>query len=441
MKRWLRDAAFRSLLRNSGYQFVSRIAVGALGLAGMSFTAHGLGTHFFGLLVLVHSTMSAVGEVVKFQSWQVVIRYGTPALKAGARDQLQHAISFAAGLDVASGIFGMLFAMGALVFLGGRIGIPGELLPYAIAYCTLLPTMASATPTGIFRLFDRFDLLSWQLAITPAIRLVLVVAAWAWGGGLLVFLSIWWLSRLVGDLAAWVLAARELHRRNVLRGIRFGMMRPARELAGAWRFAATTNLTTTLSAAWGPMANLLVGLLLGPEAAGQYRVAASLIEAANKPADMLSKAFYPEAVRLDPSTRKPWRLMLRGAALTGSIATIFALVVVVGGHAMIRLLFGPGFEPAFGLLLLMLAGLMITMVGFPLSPMLYAVDRPGVPLFGSIVSAICYLCLMVPLSRHFGLTGAGVAYVTAVALLMIVMIVPLANEYRRRTARSARYAG
>ncbi len=220
---------------------------------------------------------------------------------------------------------------------------------------------------------------------------------------MIVFLSIWWVSRLVGDLAAWVLAARELHRRDLLRGLRFGMRRPARRPAGAWRFAATTNLTTTLSAAWGPMANLLVGLLLGPEAAGQYRVAASLIEAANKPADMLSKAFYPEVVRLDPSSRRPWRLMLRGVALTGTIAALFALVVVVGGHGLIRLLFGPGFEPAYGLLLLMLAGLMMTMIGFPLSPMLYAVDRPGVPLFGGIVSAILYLCLMVPLSRHFGL--------------------------------------
>ncbi len=176
MKRWLRDASFRSLLRNSGYQLLSRIAVGALGLAGMSFTAHGLGTYYFGLLVLVHSTMSAVGEVVKFQSWQIIIRYGAPALKTGARDQLQHAISFAAGLDIASGIYGMFLAIGVLVLVGGTIGIPSELLPYAIAYCTLIPTMASATPTGIFRLFDRFDLLSWQLAITPAIRLLLVVA-------------------------------------------------------------------------------------------------------------------------------------------------------------------------------------------------------------------------------------------------------------------------
>jgi O-antigen/teichoic acid export membrane protein len=87
----------------------------------------------------------------------------------------------------------------------------------------------------------------------------------------------------------------------------------------------------------------------------------------------------------------------------------------------------------------MLAGLMMTMIGFPLSPMLYAVDRPGVPLFGGIVSAILYLGLMVPLSRHFGLIGAGAAYVTAVALPVIVMVVALAHEYRRHTARSARH--
>jgi hypothetical protein len=29
-------------------------------------------------------------------------------------------------------------------------------------YCTVLPTMGSATPDGVLRTLDRFDLISWS---------------------------------------------------------------------------------------------------------------------------------------------------------------------------------------------------------------------------------------------------------------------------------------
>ena len=59
----------------------------------------------------------------------------------------------------------------------------------------------------------------------------------------------------------------------------------------------------------------MVGGLLGPAGAALFRVASSLSDSASKPADLLAKAFYPEVVRMDLSTKKPWKLMLRGTAL------------------------------------------------------------------------------------------------------------------------------
>lgn len=440
MKHWLRDASFNSLLRNSGYMAVSRIASGLLGLAALSFTTHSLGTQLFGVLILIHSYAMAASGLVKFQSWQVVIRYGAPALRVGHREQLQQGISFAIGLDVVSGLIGMVLAMASLPLIGAWFHMGRDQIPLAILYCTLLPTMAAATPTGVLRLLDRFDMLSWQSLITPGVRVILAGAAWLLALPFEAFLLIWYATDLLGDLVLWGLAFRELHRRSLLHGLRIGLIKPARQLPGAWRFALTTNFTTSLATAWGPIANLLVGALLNPAAAGQYRVAAGLAEAAKKPADMLAKAFYPEVMRLDLTTRKPWRLMLRGAALSGSMGLLFALVVVAGGRGLIGLLFGEGFEPAFGLLILMLLGLMVTMVTFPFGPMLYAVDRPGVPLMARMVSAAVYIAAIFPLTHLFGLTGAGAAYMLAMLLMVAWMIPPLFQEFQHRTAKAARRA-
>ena len=86
-------------------------------------------------------------------------------------------------------------------------------------------------------------------------------------------------------------------------------------LPGAWRFAIQVNLTVGVQTIWGPIARLAVGGLLGPTGAALFRIASSLADSAQKPADLLAKAFYPEIVRMDLASKKPWKLMLRGTAL------------------------------------------------------------------------------------------------------------------------------
>jgi O-antigen/teichoic acid export membrane protein len=441
MKHWLRDASFRGLLRNSSYIGGSRAAAGLLGLGALGFTTHSLGAATFGLLILVHSYALAASGLAKFQSWQVVIRYGAPALNNNDVRQLQHGVSFAMGLDLTSGLIGMVAAMAALPLVAGWFHIGRELLPFTLLYCTILPTMAAGTPTGILRLLDRFDLLAAAALVNPALRLGLAGLGWILHWPFEAFLLIWYATDLAGDLAHWFFALRALHRRHLLRGLRPGLWRNARRLPGAWQFALTTNLTTALSAAWGPIANLLVGGLLGTGAAGQYRVAASLVEAANKPADMLAKALYPEVMRMDMASRRPWKLMVRGATVSGAIALAVIAAILIGGRGLITTLFGADFAPAYALLVLMLAGLVVTMLAFPLGPMLYAVDRPGVPLRARIVAALFYLAAIVPLTGWLGLNGAGLAYVLALLLLVGQMVPPLHREFRQRTRKAAADAG
>ena len=108
---------------------------------------------------------------------------------------------------------------------------------------------------------------------------------------------IWFATDLAGDLYTWFLAVRELRRRELLEGIR-PTLKPT-TLPGAWQFAIHINLAISVSTVWGPIARLVVGGLLGPAGAALFRVASSLADSAQKPADLLAKAFYPEVVRMD----------------------------------------------------------------------------------------------------------------------------------------------
>jgi O-antigen/teichoic acid export membrane protein len=433
MKHWFRDTHFRSLLKNVSYLAASRGVASVSGIVAIAFAGRGLGLVMFGTLILITSYTQAASGLSKFQSWQLIIRYGAPALVAGEPDAFRQSTGFAFALDVVSGLVGLAAALVLLPLLGPWFGITHQYMWLAMVYCLLLPTMAAATPTGVLRALDRFDLISWQGTVNPIARAVLVIIAWWQGLGLPWFVAIWFVTDLGGDIYLWFLAWRELRRRELLKGIR-PTLRP-NALPGAWKFAVTVNLTASLMQAWGSIARLIVGGLLGPASAGLYRVAASLSDATQRPADLLAKAYFPEVMRMDLATKHPWKLMLRAIALASAFGLVAVLVVLLFGKIILNAMFGPEFVPAFGVLLVMLGVPLLWMVSFPLPMMLYAADRPDAPLKARLVGTIAYFAVVVPLTLRFDTVGAAIAFVLGNAVVVAVLALYLRREYRRVRAK------
>ncbi len=429
MRHWFKDQNMRSLLKNSSYLGASRVVAAVASLITLAFTGRALGVELFGLLILIHSYVEAASSLTKFQSWQLVVRYGGDILVTDDPTDFKTATGFALGLDLASGFLGMVLAMILLPFIGHWFGIPDQYLVIAIIYCTLLPTMASMTASGVLRALDRFDLISWSGSVYPILRAIVVGMAWALDWPFEAYIAIWFVTDLIGDLYMAFLTWRELKRRGLLKGIR-PILRP-KSLPGAWRFAIHVNLTASLMGAWGPLARLIVGGLLGPAAAGLYRVASNLADAVQKPTDLLSRAYYPEVARMDLSTRKPWNLMLRGSTLAAGVAIAAMAIMIVAGRPLIDLVFGDGFVGAYPPLMVLMLVAVLLVISFPFAPMLYALDRPDGPLFARLAGTILYLMIVAPFTWQFGLNGAAFAFVIGNAAMVAVLAIQLRNEYMR----------
>src|SRR5215213_3339127 len=338
MKHWFKDQHFRSLLKNTSYLAASRGVAAVCSLATLAFAGRGLGVLLFGMLILIISYTRAASGIAKFQSWQLIVRYGGQGLAGGDPERFKSSTGFAAALDVLSGIVGMIAAVVLLPFIAPLVGIDRQYWWLAMLYCTLLPTMGAASPNGVLRTLDRFDLISWSSTLTPISRAILAGTAFLTGATLPIYIAIWFVTDLAGDVYQWFLAWRELHRHGLRSGIR-PTLKPT-DLPGAWRFAIQINLAVGVQTVWGPIARLAVGGLLGPVGAALFRIASSLAESAQKPADLLGKAFYPEIVRMDLKSKEPWRLMLRATVLATAVAVIAVLVLLLGGKPLIGLLFG-----------------------------------------------------------------------------------------------------
>jgi O-antigen/teichoic acid export membrane protein len=429
MKHWFKDQHFRSLLKNTSYLAISRVVAAICSLATLALAGRALGVMMFGMLILITSYAKAASGIAKFQSWQLIVRYGGHGVAHDNPEDFRTATGFAFALDVVSGIGGMILAVIILPFIAAWVGISSEYLWLAMLYCTVLPTMGAATPNGVLRVVDRFDLISWSGTVTPIARAILAAIAFVADAPFAAYVAIWYVTDLGGDLYTWYLGWRELRRHGLLNGIT-PTLRPT-SLPGAWKFAINVNLAASVQTVWGPVARLVVGGLLGPAGAALFRVASSLADSAQKPADLLGRAFYPEVMRMDLSSKQPWKLMIRGTALVSAICLLAIILLLIGGKPLIALLFGKAFTGAYTPLVILMALPFLGVLSFPLTPMLYALGKAGAPLRAKIYGSVVFFLTIAPLAWKFDIIGAAIALVLGNAVNVGVMLVQLRGEHRR----------
>ncbi len=432
MKHWFSDGAFRTIIRNSAYLGSGNVASALLGLLALSCAGKGMSPEMFGVLIVIQSYTKAISDFIKFQTWQFVVQFGTPALASQNVRRFRDVVSFSFGLDIASGAVAVIGGMLLLPLLSQSLGLDAKSFWLALLYCTLIPSMTSSTPTGILRAVDRFDLIAIQQAVKPFLLAVGSVIAYFGHFGFAGFVIAWYASNLIGGTLFWWFAARELRRRNIHNALRPSLFEAARQIKGAWNFVWTTNIAHSIWAARNSCSTVLVGIILGPAAAGLFKIAMTFFDAAGTPAKLLEKSFYPEIMRLDPRTKRPWLLGLRSAILAGGIGILVALIVVVVGKPLISVVFGNNYLQAYDLIEIMLCAIVVSMLGFPQESLLFMAGKQRASLIAQTLASAFYIVLLVALSHAFGVLGSAYAYFGGQCLDVLLSLIPTLWAYRHR---------
>ena len=427
------------VLANAGILLSGRVANALISLGYMAIAARLLGVREVGVLILINAFAQLVGEVVKFNSWQTVLHYGSGALAGGDRDKLQRVVRFTLVLDLASSLVGVAIAVTAALLFGDRLGWTAPDSPKAALYCLTILVMASATPTGLLRLFDRFDLIAAQAPISSLVRLAGSGVAILLGASLGGFLIVW----AAGIAVAWAYIAAqailEMRRRDLLSGFRWFGAPLTQGLPGAWRFAWATNFNSSLDVAFTHAITLAVGALAGPAPAALWRIGRQVADALAKPARLLIPALYPELARLHVShgEHAMRRLALQVGVVGGGVGTVLLLVTALAGRPVLTLVMGPAFAPAASIMLWQVAAAVIGIWALPLDPMLVTLGRPGDSLKVRLVVAAALLASLPFMIGRFGITGAGAALVAAMAAMAAGMLLMLTRQPRRASAAAA----
>lgn len=431
---WFSDRLLRRLFGNASWLLGGKSLNAVFGLAALAIGARALGVETFGVLVLIHSFTQAVGEIAKFQSWQAVIRYGTPALQSGNRGDFQRLLRFTVMLDGISAVLGMVLSVVLAWALASYFGWPEAVVPAAMLYVTSVLFMVTATPTGVLRLVDRFDVLAGQSTIGAFIRMAGGALVWALGGGLEWFLVAWYAGTAVAGIYLIGAGWQELRRRGHLDGWAWRGGGLTAGFPGIWGFVWTTNLNTTLELAFTHMGTLAVGWILGPAEAALFRIARQFADAIAKPAKLLIPAIYPELARLAAGNEfgTMRNLIQRSALLAGGLGTAMLGLVWLLGEPLLRLTVGPEFTAAYPVMIWLVAGSVISIWAFPLEPLLISTGHAGTALKVRVWSTALYVPLLLWLLDRMGLLGAGIAALAASLFILLALLVPVVRWFRVR---------
>jgi O-antigen/teichoic acid export membrane protein len=276
---------------------------------------------------------------------------------------------------------------------------------------------------GVLRLFDRFNLLAAQAVVSPAVGLAGACIAWATGGGLAAFLVVWFLAAAADGVSLVALGWRELARQGLLRGMDASLRGLARPHPGIWRFVWAANIHTSLSAASSHLVTLLIGWLLGPAAAGLFKVASQFAGVLVVPGTLLKRSIYPELARLAArgGAATVRRVMLRAGMLAGSAAVLAVVLLALLGEPLLRLIVGDAFVGAYGVLILIAAANAVAIYGVALDPVFFAIGRPGVMLRVSALTIPLNFVLLFVLAAEYGLIGAGLAALASTAVGVAIL--------------------
>ena len=395
-------------------------------------TAHALPVEQFGLIILLHTYIKVVKGLLNFRTFEAIVRFGVPLHDNGDEPQLKSLLRSTVMIDFSSSLVATLIGVATVPLAAWLLHWDAQVTQWAGYYSLIMITTSVNTSNGILRLYDRFDALGVQYTVGPMVRMLLVVLAWAMDGSMLMFLLAWGFAYCVGNIYMFARGMLELRARlstPFWEGFRW------REIldqgSDFWRFIGVVYWQTSVDLVPKQLSTLLAGNLLGPAAAGQFRLAREISTILNRPAALLRDVLFPNLTRSWQSDQGSFKkLPMRASLIAGSAGFLITIFAWIAGATLLALI-GEDYVPAAPLMTLLLAAASFELASAPLRAAAYAMGKASALLRIHILGIGVYIPLFYVVTHFAGLIGPGLA-----SLMTSVLTFTLTARYLLAKLRS-----
>lgn len=421
---------------NSGLLFGSKAFGAALGFVTLVLAAANLAPVELATVVFLHGYMLFFSEVMTFQPWQAVIRFGSDDVAVSDERGFARLLNFCFRLDALSSV--LAFAASVLLFgavtalLEAFPGIwpgtdqidPSTLFGYVLAYNTVMLSQQNGVAIGALRLFDRFVSIAATSLVMPVLRLVGVLVAVQQGWGVVGYIAVWYVASLARYLAILGAGLWELWRRDMLAPTVRAKVSFLQPREGLWAFATKAYIDSSLAAGFSHLPLILVMAFIGPAFVAVYKIAEEVARLLSEGVKLLDQVIYPELARIVAAGRG-WqmvRLVTRASLIALGVGVAMAALVYVGGPLVIGYLLSDEYSRVVDVAVLLVIGAAIFAAVAPIYPVFYAVGRPERAIYARLAGIIAYAASFVWLTGWLGDIGSAWAWIVGYAIALVVVL-------------------
>lgn len=419
----------RRILTSGAWLFLPKTVSAVLSLVYLAIATQTLGPAGFGKFMLIFSFAQMISGFATFQTWQILIRYGTELVHSKSHDRIAELTWICLILDLAGILLALLLAVVGADLLARNQGWMGSEQCMTIGFTVLLVLASRSTATGLLRINDRFSDAALPDTLVPVIRLIGTLILVASGPTIWGFLLVWLLSELIPAFVIWIIVLRRLTLPMRLQSIS-GLLNFGQNFPNIGKFALWSNAGSSFKLTSQQMVAVAVGFYVGATAAGFFRLGYQLGQVFARVGDALSLAIFTEYARVartgeDGEARN---LLNRTMKITIIAAVLVLGIVWLAGKPVIVWIFGADFLPAYPLVLILGAAAAVQFAVIGLEPALLTAGKAGRVMLCSLAGAITIALLLVWLMPIYNAVGAAIGVLGAAIVNALLLIL----SYRQK---------
>ncbi len=407
---WMQDKSLGDVIKNTGYMVTSNAASTGLTFVQGMLAAIILGPIEYGLLGMIVSFASNVNRLLSFRMGELVVKFGGEYLEKNENKKTAALIKFGGIAEIITSLIAYLLLIVLAPWAAKVILKDPTITHWIIIYgSALLANFMTETSTAILQIGNQFRKLAFLNFSQSLLTAIWIIVIFFKSGDLIQVLFAYLAGKFLYGIGVFVLGiqtAKEItgyHWWN----ISFSELDKKKNL---FKFAFSTNISSTLNLIIRDSEVLWVGYFLNPLFAGYYKFSVAVINAVILPVSQFITVTFPQINKKVVSNQ--WKDLRRLLRSTSLIAFAWIIICFLGllifGEWVLSFIKDGAYIPSLPYIFVLLIGYGFASVFFWNRNLLLSFNLPDLPIkIMAIVGAIKTILMFVLIPRFGYLVQGG----------------------------------
>lgn len=385
----------------------------AIMLISIAMAARSLGPATYGVMVMVLSYNRVVERILRFESWQSLIRFAVQEEGRASPKRMQRLYCYGLLLDIGAAALAAFCAITLALLFGHLFNLTVLHLQLIAIYSVATLFNINGVPTAALRLSGQFKMLAYAQLAANVFRIGLALLCVLAGSGIVGFMVAWTVAQVLGSVVVFCIGFRALRAMGIPNPFNARVKGLTRDFPGFFGFACSTNISLTLRVITTEADSLFVGAVAGSSGAAVYYLAKRIAKVAAQIGAQVQAVVYPDVARLwaRGNVRAFRRTTIQVQVVLAGAGTLMLFLAYFLGPMVIR--FGPGeaYHETYLLLLTQLLAVMLFLHAAPSRSALLAMNQSWLALAISALGTAVFVAVAVYAVPRYGPIGGNIAHV------------------------------